>query len=425
MRTLLSGLFVFFLITSAAAVTVTVSSPSPSSTVSTSFTVKAGATSGNTVTGWSIYVDGNRAWTTPGPTSSISASISVGSGSHNLAVRAWDSTGAYGTAYLTITASTSTTTSSGTTVTVLSPSSGASVGSPVTFSASGSSPNGIAGWVIYVDNQNMYQVDNYSNSLTASVSLSGGSHSVYIRAWDRISGFGTSPTFSINVGSSSSGALPAVPSYASVFSHIEDMTGFKSCSANCAGGQSTSNYWMAQYQGSPSLDGSSTQFYNGGGAWSNVLWYKSLGAHSGTSHFLWDFYVYFSSGISDLHTAEFDLYQSVNGMELMIGSQCNFGNGVWDTWNQATGHWVATAIPCSRFSANTWHHIQWYMQRVSSTQYKYVTLVVDGKAYTVNQIFSGSWSGWSDTLGVQWQLDLGPNGYATHEWIDKVTLSAW
>ncbi len=424
MRTLLSGLFVLVLITSAAAVTVTVSSPLPSSTVSTSFTVKAGATSGNTVTGWSIYVDGNRAWTTPGPTSSISAAISVGSGSHNLAVRAWDSTGAYGTAYLTITASTSTTTSSGTTVTVLSPSSGASVGSPVTFSASGSSPNGIAGWVIYVDNQNMYQVNNYSNSLTASVSLSGGGHSVYIRAWDRLSGFGTSPTFSINVGSSS-GALPAVPSYASVFSYIEDMTGFKSCSANCAGGQSTSNYWMAQYQGSPSLDGSSTQFYNGGSAWSNVLWYKSLGAHSSTSHFLWDFYVYFSSGISDLHTAEFDLFQSINGMELMIGSQCNFGNGVWDTWNQATGHWVPTLIPCSRFAAKTWHHIQWYMQRVSSTQYKYVTLVVDGKAYSVNQTFSGSWSGWSDTLGVQWQLDLGPNGYATHEWIDKVTLSAW
>ena len=78
-------------------------------------------------------------------------------------------------------------------VSVQSPGNGASVGSPVTFSASAGSPSGISGWVIYVDDQNKYQVDNDSNSLTASVSLSGGSHYVYIRAWDNTGAFGTSP----------------------------------------------------------------------------------------------------------------------------------------------------------------------------------------------------------------------------------------
>ena len=98
-------------------------------------------------------------------------------------------------------------------VSVQSPSNGASVTSPVTFKASASSPNGISGWVIYVDNQNKYQVDNYSGSLTAGVSLGGGSHSVYIRAWDNTGAYGTSPAFTINVGgTSSSGALPTPPS---------------------------------------------------------------------------------------------------------------------------------------------------------------------------------------------------------------------
>jgi hypothetical protein len=411
-------------------VTVTVSSPAPSSTVSTSFTLKAGATSGYPVTGWVIYVDGNKAWSTPGPTSSISAGLSMGAGSHSLVVRAWDSSGNYGSANLSLNATTSTTsTSSSNSVTVQSPSSGATMSNPVTFKATGSTPNGISGWVIYMDNQNVYQVDNNSNSLTASVNLPSGSHSVYIRAWDKVtSGFVTSSTFSISVGSSSSSSsgLPTPPSTAKVISHIEDMSGFKTCSANCAGGQSTTNYWMAQYQGSPSMDGSSTEFFNGGNAWANVLWYKGLGPQNFATNFLWDFYVRLdSNAASTLHTAEYDLYQSINGIELMIGSQCNFGNGVWDTWNQAGGRWISTSIPCPRFSADTWHHIQWYMQRVSSNQYKYVTLVVDGKPYSVNQTYYGSNAGWADVVGVQWQLDLGSNGTDAKEWIDNVKLTLW
>ncbi len=430
MRSLCTGLLLLLFITSASAVTVRVSSPT-SSTVSTSFTLQASASSSNKVTGWAIYVDGATKFSTPGPTSSISVPLSVSGGSHNVVVRAWDSSGASGSANLTVNASGSAaTTTSGTTVWVNSPSNGASVSNPVTFSASASSPHGVAGWVIYMDGQNVYQADNYSNSLSASVNLPSGTHSVYIRAWDRSSGFGTSPTFSLNLtsssGSSGSNGLPTPPSSATVFNHIEDMSGFKTCSANCAGGQSTSNYWMAPYQTSPSKDGSSLQFFNGGNAWANVLWYKGLGAHNSASHFLWDFYVYFdSTSIANLHTAEYDLYQSINGFELMVGSQCNFGNNRWDTWNQAAGAWVGTSIPCPRFSPSSWHHIQWYMQRVSSTQYKYVTLVVDGKAYSVNQTYTGSRAGWADVVGVQWQLDLGGNGVDAHQWIDNVKLSMW
>ena len=342
MRTLLSSLLLFSLITTASAVTVTVSSPSSGASVSTSFTLQASATSSNIVTGWSVYIDGNRVYTTPGPTSTISPSINVAGGSHTLVVRAWDATGAFGDRTLSISAS-----------------SGSSSGD------------------------------------------SGG-------------------------GDTSSGALPTPPSSATVFNHIEDMGGFKSCSADCAGGNSTGNYWMAQYQGDPSMDGSSAALFNGGNAWANVLWYKSLGAQNFAKNFLWDFWVRFdSNGAATLHTAEFDLYQSIGGFEFMIGSQCNFGNNRWDTWNQKGGYWVGTSIPCPRFSANTWHHIQWYMQRVSSTQYKYVTLVVDGKANNLNQTQPGAYSGWSDTLGVQWQLDLGPNGTDSKEWIDNVKLTIW
>ena len=412
-----------------AAVSVSVTSPT-STSVGTSFTLQASASSPYGVTGWYVYLDNNAVWNTPGPAAYISVPLSMGAGSHSIIVRAWDNTGANASTNLTVNASNSVASTSGTTVTVQSPGNGASVGSPVTFAANASSPNGISGWVIYMDDQNVYQVNNSSTSLSASVNLPGGTHTIYIRAWDRLSGaYGTSPKFSINVGGSSGsggGALPTPPSNAAVFADTDQSTSNWSDCSNCAGGSYTSNYWKAFWQSSPSMDGASLQFFNGGGPWADVLWIKKFGNQSWATNFLWDFYVYFDgTTASNLWAAEYDLWQSVGGYEYMIGTQCVFGTGEWDTWDQANGRWVKTSIPCKRMSAGNWHHIQWYMQRLSGNRYKYVTLAIDGQAYNVNQTYYAGWSGWDDSLGVQWQLDLDGNGTDAHEWVDKVKLSIW
>lgn len=419
----------------ATAVTVYFSSPS-SSNVGTSFVLNANATSGNSITGWCIYVDGSENWCTPGPTSSISRTINVGAGSHTLHVNAWDTSGAVGFKEMGISASggggSTPPSSGGVAVSIQSPGDGSNVSNPVTFTASGSSPNGISGWVIYMDGgTDLYQVDNNSNSLSATVNVPSGWHKIYVRAWDRRNGtYGTSGTISINASGSSnassggSSGLPSVPSGATVFYDI-DNNNFNSCSANCAGGNSTDNYWQAGWQGDPSLDGSSRQFFNGGGPWANVLWYKEWAGYSWASNFLWDFWVRFDDGIWNLHTAEFDSYSANSGVELMAGSQCNFGEGVWDIWDQDAGRWISTGISCRRFSPGSWHHIQWYVTRPSYNRYKYVTLVVDGTAYSINQTFYGSANGWADKVGVQFQLDLGPDGIDAHEWVDKVQLSIW
>ena len=226
--------------------------------------------------------------------------------------------------------------------------------------------------------------------------------------------------------SSNNSALPTPPANATVFRNFEETTDNWHTCSDCAGGGSTTSNYSTQLQSSPAMDGTSRQFHNGGTAWSNVLWYRSVGAHNSATNFIWDFYAFFdATTAANVWSSEYDLYQAVGGVEFMIGSQCNFGDGHWDTWNQAGGNWVHTAIPCPRFSPGTWHHIQWYVQRVSSTQYRYDTLVVDGQVYSVNQTFSGSSVSWADTLGVQWQLDLGSNGLPANQWIDQVTLTAW
>jgi len=93
------SLLVLPLITSAVAsagVTVTVSSPAAGSTVSSPTTIKASASSGYPITGWYIYVDDKAAWHT-GTAQTITASVTIPSGTHKVYVRAWNSTGEHGT----------------------------------------------------------------------------------------------------------------------------------------------------------------------------------------------------------------------------------------------------------------------------------------------------------------------------------------
>ena len=80
----------------------------------------------------------------------------------------------------------------------------------------------------------------------------------------------------------------------------------------------------------------------------------------------------------------------------MIGSQCDFGDGYWSTWDSAGNRWILNGIACPSWAPNTWHHIQWYVERVSPTQYRYDTLVVDGHHYGLNQTWTINYTSWPD-----------------------------
>src|SRR5919197_1292883 len=88
-------------------------------------------------------------------------------------------------------------------VAVQSPTAGGSVGSPVQFTATASSSNPITGFVVYANNQNVYQTN--GSALNASVALPDGTYSVLIGAWDSSGAYGTSPAFPITVGTPAHG----------------------------------------------------------------------------------------------------------------------------------------------------------------------------------------------------------------------------
>ena len=232
---------------------------------------------------------------------------------------------------------------------------------------------------------------------------------------------------SFAVAQSLGGGLPSPPSNATVFNLVQEMPGWQSCnSPSCAGGSGNGAYWMAQFQQQPSLSGASTEIYNSG-VWANALWWMKLGSHDQATNLLWDFWVQLDSRAAGAAQAlEYDSFQFVNGYNYMIGSQCNVAAGVWDTWDELHGHWIHTTIPCHGFTAGTWHHIQWYVTTNHTTQqYTYVTLVVDGRPYSVNQTYSARYLNWSSNIGVQYQLDVNATGQGYSEWFDLVKLTVW
>jgi hypothetical protein len=335
-------------------------------------------------------------------------------------------------------------------VTLESPQVGNST-TPLPVKASAASPNGVSGWVVYVDDQPAFQGNPNSDSLSVAVPIANGSHTMYVRAWDQgTAEFGTSPTLRVNVNGSeasvseatnqpsapppstaqtappsSSGPLPSVPGNAKVWTSIQNMDGWQSCS-NCAGGHTTDTFWTAAHQGSPSQSGSSREFFIGGGAWSNALFYEKVAQdQSWAAHFLWDFWARFDgSSAAHAHSTEYDIWQVINGREFMIGSQCNFETGVWDVWDNQGFAWKSTGAKCRRFSPDTWHHIQWYVERRGG-QYHYGVLVVDGNVYTFDRTFSTRAVGRDNSVGVQFQLDQDGSGAPLHEWVDNVKLSIW
>lgn len=318
------------------------------------------------------------------------------------------------------------------TVKLGSPGSGSSVGSPFTIQASASSGYAITGWHAYLDGNSLYSTGS-TGSISASVSAATGTHTLVVRAWDSSGAYGDQTvTISVSGGSapppSPGPGLPTPPSGAKVFTNIDQMSsGWIGCGdPGCAGGSGSGSYWQGFWQTSPSMDGASMQFFRDG-VWANALWYKKLGANNGSTHFLWDFYVRVdNASVNYAQATEFDAFQFVGGYNYMMGTQCDYGRGVWDIWNGTAGRWDPTSVPCPKWTPNVWHHVQWYMtNNHSNHSFTFVTLVVDGKAYSVNQVRYAKYLAWGDNVGVQYQLDVNKTGAGYHMWIDKSTYTIW
>jgi len=409
---------------------VTVYSPSGGSTDSSPVHFVASGSSpacSKGIGGMGIYTAPYQlAYTTSG--SKIDTYLSLGNGTYNTVVEAWDNCGGATTRTVTITVK------SGTSVSVTSPANNSTVGTPVNFvaTATSSCSRGVASMGIYTaPNQLAYVVN--GASLNTSLSLSPGTYNTTVEEWDNCGGAATTP---ITITVASGKTLSNIHSSGGWNSYAQQPPDYGDCNGCTPSGPETT--W-AMYQGikSPTMSGNSTQYNIGGTeAYTDVLWNNHLiGDFSSqglpdTSHtliptlhnFTYDIYFY-GSNMGASQALEFDINQFFDGMGFTWGHECRIASGnEWDVWDNVNKKWTPTGIACNPVS-NSWNHLVIQVQRTTDNHLTYQSITLNGQTHTLNWTFSHySEPGWYG-ITVNYQMDGNYKQTPYTVYVDKLNFT--
>ena len=330
--------------------------------------------------------------------------------------------------------------------------------SPVHFQATAESDLGITGYVIYVDNQNVYQ--SQASLLDGWVVLGPGTHSIYVKAWDSSGSLASTATYQLNI---TDFTAPTPPPTATRLLHLsQDESQWTVDNDPDVGGECNDGSIAPFDSTSDPNTGNSPDAPRSGlhlvvtskCKYDDSLFYrkntKKPYPYAGDTNFLWDFWFYIptTTRSETVQALEFDLFQAVqlsDGVhEFMFGSQCNYVSNQWQLWLPRNGHltWVDTGLSPCQFSSGAWHHAIYFLQRVTSSGYQKIpahfdpssdtndslrfgTLTIDGKTMYLGGIANSTTPNWSPTLGIQHQLDSAMAGVTIEEYVDKESLIVW
>jgi PKD repeat protein len=154
---------------------VTILTPSDQAAVGSPARIRATASSGAAINAMKIYVDGISSYEVL-KTTELDTGIVLAPGTRRVTVQAWDAAGAVfkSTIYVQVVAAS---------VTILSPSEGATADSPVRITAQATSAATVTAMKVYVDDMAQYEVANAA-SLDAALALAPGAHRITVQAWD-------------------------------------------------------------------------------------------------------------------------------------------------------------------------------------------------------------------------------------------------
>jgi hypothetical protein len=208
---------------------------------------------------------------------------------------------------------------------------------------------------------------------------------------------------------------------------------FTDCPAPCNESTWRQNYGVQN----PSLSGNATQFQlNPILPGADVLFTANLIGTGSTQqpdadhqilpnlhHFTYDadFNV---TDASVTNALEFDVSLWMDGVTGMtFGTQCALlQDGEWDIWNNQTGQWVPSGIPCQ--FVNGWNHVTLEFQRQSDNSTLYQSITLNGKTYPVNQSFAATQApaGWWG-LNANYQVDSDNNGDPVTTYVDNLAIT--
>jgi hypothetical protein len=332
--------------------------------------------------------------------------------------------------------------------------------SPVHFQATAESDANITGYVIYLDDQIIYQ--NFLRLLDAWVVIPQGAHSVSIKAWDSNGSSLSTPTFQLSIAGFNA---PTPPISAIRVSHIAEDSSSWVVDNNPGVGGNCNDGSIGTFQSfSDPNTGNSPDYPRSGQLfmitskcqYDDSLFYRkddrSPSPYAAKTNFLWDFWFYIpaTTQVGSIQALEFDLFQGVqlsDGVhEFMFGSQCNYATNQWQLWLPQDGSltWVNAGLSPCQFSTGSWHHSTYFLQRVTPSGYQQIpasfnsssdtntslrfgTLTVDGNTMYLGRVSNSTAPDpkWSPVLGVQHQLDSAMSGVTIEEYVDSESVTAW
>jgi hypothetical protein len=433
---------------------VAVNTPSNNSNVTSPFTLEAqsSACQSHPTTSMTYSLDGG-ADNPPTYATSLNTSVTAGTGSHILHVKAWGNQGALCESDVNINVVAPA-------ITISSPT-GTNVTSPFSLQAQSTNCNSQS-TVSMADSidSGTDTVFRPATSINTPVSAATGAHVLHVKAWD---GSGDLCEQDMDINVINNGLQP--PSNAAVDSNLElngTYTGTYLSCTNSQGdpgdggaqpGQNTTDppLWLTQRDcgtagtksGSTSQvstpthsgDTQSREFmmtYSGAGA--GVRWFDGYSADSVSTHFQYDAWVYIQD-ITQVMNIEMDFNQAVDSSHLYVfGIQCNLSGGYWQSSPNGAS-WQSTNQTCqsSQFNSGTWHHVQIQYHRGpnSGDLITYDAVAVDGLVSnftcgTSNTACTGSPANasWSHG-GPNFQLDGLQSSGSITAYVDDFTIYRW
>jgi len=318
-----------------------------------------------------------------------------------------------------------------------------SLTSPVHFQATAESDLSITGYVIYVDDQNVYQ--NSAPLLDAFVVLSPGVHYVYVKAWDSSGSLASTATYGMSV---SSFAPPPPPPGATRRMRLSENASRWVVDNDPGVGGNCNDGSMAPFPSSSDPNTTNSPDAPRGGLhlvlaskcqYDDSLFYlkdtSNPSPYAGDTNFLWDFWFYIptTTQTANIQALESDFFQALqlsDGVhEFMFGSQCNYGTNQWQLWLPQNGSltWVNAGVAPCEFSNGAWHHATYFLQRVTPSGYQKIPANFDPSSDTNTSLRFGTLTIDGNTvyLGALSNSTVPNSGVTIEEYVDKESLTAW
>ncbi|ABF40818.1 hypothetical protein Acid345_1817 [Candidatus Koribacter versatilis Ellin345] len=220
--------------------------------------------------------------------------------------------------------------------------------------------------------------------------------------------------------------LSTLPAVATTVKNLEAESNWLTCTTcgNKDSGGYAAPHSMTQKVKSPSLNGSASQFWLGGGVpYSDVIWWKRLGG-SQSSNFIYDLWFYVKDPTA-AQALEFDVNDSINNQWYVFGTECNYRQTrTWRVWDTKNAKWISTGIACAPPKAYSWNHVTLEFKRANGKA-NFVAVTLNRSKHYINQSYYPKSSPGGYQTSVAFQMDGNYQQKDFSVWINQMLLTHW